>query len=59
MSPIDLLWLFIIFTSLQPVFRQRLLEAQRMWLFRRFEAQRKSRSHPKCLLECRLIAARR
>jgi ClpP class serine protease len=44
MSPIDLLWLFIIFTSLQPVFRQRLLEAQRMWLFRKFEVQRKSRA---------------
>jgi ClpP class serine protease len=44
MSPIDLLWLFIIITSLQPVFRQRLLEAQRMWLFRRFEDQRKSRA---------------
>ena len=44
MSPIDLLWLFIIVTSLQPVFRQRLLEAQRMWLFRKFEEQRKSRT---------------
>ena len=44
MSPIDLLWLFIILTSLQPVIRQRLLEAQRMWLFRRFEEQRKSRT---------------
>ncbi|MEA2612325.1 MAG: hypothetical protein QOI52_284 [Chloroflexota bacterium] len=44
MSPIDLLWLFIIFTSLQPAFRQRLLEAQRMWLFRKFEQQRKSRA---------------
>jgi hypothetical protein len=27
MSPIDLLWLFIILTSLQPMFRQRLLQA--------------------------------
>jgi ClpP class serine protease len=44
MSPIDLLWLFIIFSSLQPVFRMRLLEAQRMWLFRKFEEQRKSRA---------------
>src|SRR6185503_16814829 len=44
MSPIDLLWLFIIITSLQPVFRQRLLQARRMWLFRRFEEQRKSRA---------------
>jgi ClpP class serine protease len=44
MTPIDLLWLFIIISSLQPVLRQRLLEAQRMWLFRRFEEQRKSRA---------------
>jgi len=43
MSPIDLLWLFIILSSLQPVLRQRLLEAKRIWLFRRFEEERKSR----------------
>jgi ClpP class serine protease len=44
MSLIDLLWLFIILSSLQPVFRQRLLESKRLWLFRKFEQQRKSRA---------------
>jgi hypothetical protein len=44
MTPIDLLWLFIIFSSLQPVFRQRLLETRRMWLFRRLEEERQSRA---------------
>jgi ClpP class serine protease len=44
MSLIDLLWLFIILSSLQPVFRQRLLESRRLWLFRKFEQQRKSRA---------------
>src|SRR3954470_3720305 len=40
---IDLLWLFLILSSLQPVIRQRWLEAQRMRAFRHLEKQRKSR----------------
>lgn len=43
MSLIDLLWLFIIVTSLQPIIRQRLLEAQRMRAFRALERRRGSR----------------
>jgi ClpP class serine protease len=42
-TPIDLLWLFLIFSSLQPILRQRLLEARRMRAFRRFEEERGSR----------------
>jgi len=40
---IDLLWLFLIFSSLQPMIRQRWLEAQRMRSLRKLEEQRKSR----------------
>src|ERR687895_721792 len=40
---IDLLWLFLIISSLQPLIRQRWLEAQRMRSFRKLEEQRKSR----------------
>lgn len=43
MTLIDLLWLFIIFSSLQPIVRQRLLEAQRMRAFRALERRRGSR----------------
>ena len=40
---IELLWLFLILSSLQPMIRQRWLEAQRMRSFRKLEEQRKSR----------------
>jgi ClpP class serine protease len=43
MSIFDLLWLFLIFSSLQPIIRQRLLEAQRLRAFRRLEERRHSR----------------
>lgn len=43
MSIIDLLWLLIIISSLQPIVRQRLLEAQRMRAFRALERRRGSR----------------
>src|SRR5918997_2160615 len=39
----ELLWIFFIISSLQPVIRQRWLEAQRLRAFRRLEEQRKSR----------------
>jgi ClpP class serine protease len=39
----DLIWIFFIISSLQPVIRQRWLEAQRVRAFRRLEEQRKSR----------------
>jgi ClpP class serine protease len=44
MSLIDLLWLFLIFSSLQPVIRQRVLEAQRLRAFRKLEGDRQSRA---------------
>jgi len=43
MSFFDLLWLFLIFSSLQPILRQRWLEAQRLRAFRRLESRRQSR----------------
>ena len=43
MSPLDLLWIFILISSLQPVIRQRWLEAQRLRAFRRLEGRRTSR----------------
>ncbi|GIW20301.1 MAG: hypothetical protein KatS3mg065_0597 [Chloroflexota bacterium] len=43
MTIIDLLWLFIIISSLQPIVRQRILEAQRMRAFRALERRRGSR----------------
>jgi ClpP class serine protease len=43
MSIFDLLWLFLIISSLQPVLRQRLIDAQRLRAFRRLEERRKSR----------------
>jgi ClpP class serine protease len=43
MSIFDLLWLFLIISSLQPLLRQRLIDAQRLRAFRRLEERRKSR----------------
>ena len=40
----DLLWLFFIVSALQPVLRQRILEAARLRLLTRFERERKSRA---------------
>jgi ClpP class serine protease len=40
---LDLFWLFFILSTLQPLLRQRLLEAQRIRAFRRLEEQRSSR----------------
>jgi ClpP class serine protease len=42
-TPGDLLWLFFLFSALQPVIRQRLLEASRQRLIARIEQQRGSR----------------
>jgi ClpP class serine protease len=43
MSFIDLLWLFFLFSTLQPILRQRWLEAQRVRAFRQLEQRRQSR----------------
>ena len=43
MSFLEVLWLFLILPSLQPLFRQRWLEAQRLRAFRQLEQQRGSR----------------
>jgi ClpP class serine protease len=43
MTPFDLLWFFLILSSLQPIFRQRLLEARRLRAFRTLEQRRGSR----------------
>ena len=43
MTPTDLLWLFFMLSALQPVLRQRWLEAARQRLIARIERQRKSR----------------
>src|SRR6266404_2900334 len=43
MDVTQLFWLFFMFSSLQPVIRQRLLEAGRQRLIGRIEQQRKSR----------------
>ncbi|RMH19326.1 MAG: hypothetical protein D6696_10850 [Acidobacteria bacterium] len=43
MNPIDLLWLFFMFSALQPVLRQRYLEASRQRLLARIEKERGSR----------------
>ncbi|HDN79607.1 MAG TPA: hypothetical protein ENG33_03975 [Chloroflexi bacterium] len=43
MGIIDLLWLFIIFASLSPMFKQRLLEMERNRLIRQLEKKRGSR----------------
>jgi ClpP class serine protease len=39
----DLLWLFFVISALQPVLRQKMLEASRLRLMTRFERARKSR----------------
>src|SRR3979490_3335176 len=43
MSPGDLLWLFFLFSALQPMLTQRYLEASRQRLIAKIERQRKSR----------------
>lgn len=43
MSLIDLLWLFFLLSALQPVLRQRMLEAMRMRKIAKLERQRNSR----------------
>ena len=43
MSMIDLFWIFLMIASLQPVIRQRMLEAARVRLMRTLEQKRKSR----------------
>ena len=43
MTPGDLLWFFFVFSALQPVIKQRLLEASRQRLIARIERQRNSR----------------
>ncbi len=43
MSMLDLFWLFLMLASLQPLVRQRMLEAARMRLMRTLESKRKSR----------------
>jgi ClpP class serine protease len=43
MSPADLLWLFFLFSALQPMLKQRYLEASRQRLIAKIERQRKSR----------------
>src|SRR5882672_3800849 len=43
MSAGDVLWLFFMFSALQPVLKQRFLDASRQRLIARLERQRKSR----------------
>jgi ClpP class serine protease len=43
MDLISLFWIFLIISSLQPVIRQKLLEAERLRMLERLERQRKSR----------------
>jgi ClpP class serine protease len=43
MTPGDVLWLFLLFSALQPVLRQRFLEASRQRLIAKIERQRNSR----------------
>lgn len=43
MTPGDLFWLFFVISALQPVLRQRFLEASRQRLIAKIERQRKSR----------------
>ncbi len=42
-TPVDFLWLFFLFSALQPVLKQRFLEASRQRLIARIERQRNSR----------------
>jgi ClpP class serine protease len=39
----DILWLFFLVTALQPILRQKMLEARRLRVLNRFERARKSR----------------
>lgn len=43
MSPGDLIWLFFLFSALQPVLKQRFLEASRQRLIAKIERQQGSR----------------
>jgi ClpP class serine protease len=43
MTPGDLIWMFFVFSALQPVIKQRYLEASRQRLIARIERERKSR----------------
>src|SRR5207245_10842368 len=43
MTPGDVLWLFFMFSALQPVLKQRFLEASRQRLIAKVERQRNSR----------------
>jgi ClpP class serine protease len=43
MSISDVLWLFFMISALQPLFRQKMLEASRLRLLHRFERKRQSR----------------
>jgi len=43
MNPGDVLWLFFLFSALQPVIKQRMLEASRQRLIARIEQKRNSR----------------
>ena len=40
----EILWLFFMFSAIQPVIQQKILEASRLRLLRRFERSRKSRA---------------
>ncbi len=43
MSTLDILWLFFVISALQPILRQKMLEASRLRLLHRFERRRRSR----------------
>src|SRR5712671_8210599 len=43
MTPGDVIWMFFVFSALQPVLKQRFLEASRQRLIAKIESQRKSR----------------
>src|SRR6202163_1965735 len=43
MTPGDIIWLFFVFSALQPVLKQRFLEASRQRLIAKIERERKSR----------------
>jgi ClpP class serine protease len=44
MGPIDILWLFLMISALQPILRQKMLEAARLRVLHRFEHRRRSRA---------------
>src|SRR5258707_8791077 len=44
MSPLDILWIFFLLSSLQPVLQQRVLAAQRARALRTLEKRNKSRA---------------